>query len=101
MYNFILEFFVLIPNFSPYGNPSVHYVAIVTHFISSSSSLLAMLLNSTLLGNVLGGRTSVNIHWRNVIMAPVWSIVLAAAWEGANHEEAVEANTDNKPVNSW
>ena len=77
-------------------------VAIVTNFISFSSAILAMLSNSALLGNVLGGGTSVGVRWRNVVVAPAWSIVLATAtWEGANNEEAKEANADDKPPNLW
>jgi hypothetical protein len=82
-------------------HPSIT-VAVVTHFISSPSSLLVMLLNLALLGDVLGGGTSVDVPCRNVVMVPAWSIVLAtAAWEGVNDKEAEEANTDDKPTDAW
>ena len=58
-------------------HPSIT-VAVVTHFTSSSSSLLAMSSNLALLGDVLRGGTSVGVQLRNIVMAQVWSIVLAA-----------------------
>ena len=79
-------------------HPSIT-VAVVTHFISSSSSILAMLSNLALLGDVLRGGTSVIMQWRNVVMASI--LLAAAAWEGANDKEAKEVNTDNKLANSW
>ena len=78
-------------------HPSIT-VAVVTHFISSSSSssLLAMLLNLALLGDLFGGGTSIDVQWRNVVMTPAWSTVITVAtWEGANKEEAKEVNADN------
>ena len=61
-----------------------------------------MTSNLALLGKVLGGGTSIDVRWRNFVMAPAWSIVLAAAArERANKEEAKEANADGKPTNFW
>ena len=77
-------------------------VTAVTQFISSSSSLLVMPLNLALLGDVLGGETSVNVQWRNNLMAQAWSIAHSTAtWEGANDKETEEGNADNDPANSW
>jgi hypothetical protein len=54
-----------------------------------------------LLYNALRGGMSVDLRWRNVVMAPAWAIVLAAAAANDNDKETEEANADDEPVDSW